>query len=90
MYLSVYLSDSDSLRISETSESEFWNILEHYTETVWKIYSHIREVWWTDKFRMFWNDPEHCLESISLIKDEDNILSIPKQIQVYLRWLEPS
>ena len=32
---------------------------------------------------MFWNDPEHCLESIILIKDEDDILSIPRQIQVY-------
>jgi hypothetical protein len=32
---------------------------------------------------MFWNDPEHCLESIILIKDEDNILSIPRQIQVF-------
>ena len=34
MYLSMYLSVSDTLRISETSESEFWNILEHSTETV--------------------------------------------------------
>jgi hypothetical protein len=32
---------------------------------------------------MFWNDPEHCLESIILIEDEDDILSIPRQIQVY-------
>jgi hypothetical protein len=32
---------------------------------------------------MFWNDPEHCLESIILIEDEDNILPIPRQIQVY-------
>ena len=30
----------------------------------------------TDKFRMFWNDPEHCLKIISLIKDEDDILYI--------------
>jgi hypothetical protein len=32
---------------------------------------------------MFWNDPEHCLEGIILIEDEDNVLSIPRQIQVY-------
>jgi hypothetical protein len=32
---------------------------------------------------MFWNDPEHYLESIILIEDEDDILSIPRQIQVY-------
>jgi hypothetical protein len=30
---------------------------------------------------MFWNDPEHCLEIVILI--EDDILSIPRQIQVY-------
>ena len=41
----------------------------------------------TDKFRMFWNDPEHCLKRISLIEDEDDILSNPRQIQVYLPWL---
>ena len=27
----------------------------------------------TDKFRMFLNDPEHCLVSISLIKDVDDL-----------------
>jgi hypothetical protein len=32
---------------------------------------------------MFWNDPEHCLESIILIENEDDILSIPRQIQLY-------
>ena len=32
---------------------------------------------------MFWNDLEQCLESIILIEDEDDILSIPRQIQVY-------
>ena len=32
---------------------------------------------------MFWNDPEHYLERIILIEDEDDILSIPRQIQVY-------
>jgi hypothetical protein len=32
---------------------------------------------------MFWNDPEHCLESIILIEGEDDILSIPRQRQVY-------
>ena len=31
----------------------------------------------------FWNDLEQCLESIILIEDEDDILSIPRQIQVY-------
>ena len=30
----IYLSVSHAIRISETSESEFWNILEHSTETV--------------------------------------------------------
>jgi hypothetical protein len=35
---------------------------------------------------MFWNDPEHCFKRIILIKDEDDILSNPKQIQVYLPW----
>ena len=39
---------------------------------------------------MFWNDPEHCSESVSLIKDEDDILSIPRQIQVYCTCLELS
>jgi hypothetical protein len=37
----------------------------------------------TDKFRMFWTDPEQCLKRISFIEDEDDILSIPRQIQVY-------
>ena len=32
---------------------------------------------------MFWNDLEQCLERIILIEDEDDILSIPRQIQVY-------
>jgi hypothetical protein len=41
------------------------------SETVLKVSSQIREVWFTDKFRMFWNDPEHCLKRISLIEKED-------------------
>ena len=44
--------------------------------------SRIREVLLTNKFRMFWNVPEHCLKRISLIQDEDEILSNPRQIQV--------
>ena len=31
---------------------------------------------------MFWNDPEHRLESESLIEDEDNILSIPRILKI--------
>ena len=46
--------------------------------------SQIREVWLTNKFRMFWNVPEHCLKRISLIEDEDDILSNPRQIHVYI------
>ena len=90
VYVHMYLYVSHALRISETSKSEFWNIPEHSTETVWKVSAQIREVWFTDKFRMFWNDPEHCLKIINLIKDEDDILSNPRQIQVYLPWLGPS
>ena len=30
----IYQSVSHALRITETSEAEFWNILEHSTETV--------------------------------------------------------
>ena len=51
--------------------SEFWNILELSTATV----------------RMLWNDLDHCLKKISLIEYEDDILSNPKKIQVYLPWL---
>ena len=39
----VTLSVSHALWISETSESEFWNILENSTETVWNVSSQSRE-----------------------------------------------
>ena len=60
VFVFVCVSVSHALWISETNESEFWNILEHSTEIFWKVSSQIREVRFTDKFRMFWNDPEHC------------------------------
>ena len=43
--------------------------------------SQIREVWLTNKFGLFWNDLEQCLDSIILIEDEDDILCIPTQIR---------
>ena len=38
--------------------------------------------------RMFWNVPDNRLKRRRLI--EDDILSNPRQIHVYLPWLEPS
>ena len=38
--------------------------------------------------RMFWNVPDNRLKRRRLI--EDYILSNPRQMQVYLSWLEPS
>ena len=42
-----------------------------------KVWIPLAQFWLTDKFRMFRNDPEHCLKRISLIEDEDDILSNP-------------
>jgi hypothetical protein len=84
---SVHFTCSPNLRNSDTSESEIWNILKHSTETVRKVSCQIREVWLTEKFRMLWNEPEHCLNRKGLIEYEDNILSNPRQIQMYLPWL---
>ena len=50
--------------------------------------SQIREVWLENKFRMFWNGPEHCLERIILIEDEDDILTNTNVL--YMPWLKPS
>ena len=50
-------------------------------DALW-IWTQFREVSLTNNFKLFWNDPEYCLKIISLIKNEDNILSNPRQIQV--------
>ena len=52
VYLCIYLSDSHALRISDSdpSKSEFWNILEHCTETVWKFLLRLQRFGWQISF----------------------------------------
>ena len=50
----LYLNFNQWIRVLEHSRTFYRN-------------SWNREVWLTDKFRIFWNDPEHCLKRISLI-----------------------
>jgi hypothetical protein len=66
------------------SSGTFWNITQKQFE---KFLLRLERFGSMISLELFLNDPEQCLKRIRLIEDEDDILSNPKQIQVYLPWL---